>query len=275
MESNYYLEEIDKKEAKLTSIAKDYQMATRYALKREPNCIRQFIPHDLMQEYKNIEVLADNSIKYFKQILTNWNDNIDYLDIDKTLMYLLKQYQDIYFNPGDWKEEKIDKRCRQLKDFYGGAVAEIEKCTLPLDITQDDLDNFQNIRDQIKLTETELDEKLDKLNRLDEELIKKVNVILHINVNCLRDFPEKWAMIQTEVSVAEREINVIQFKLKQIRYKLMLADTSEKLDNLVEWEYHFSKSKKDRYKYFIDNHYEKALKIKKKLFQKLDKCSLI
>lgn len=274
LESNYYLDEIDKEETKISSMAKEYNMAKRYAQTREPNCANQTVPNEEeLSECKNLETMVENSMKYFKHILRSWNDNIDYMDIDKTLSSLLNQYQSIYFNTGDWKEEKVEKRWTRIKDIYNRAIMEMEICTTPNNITQEDLDKLYTTRKQISIIDNELEEKLMKLNKLDEELIKTVNSILPMNVRCLYNFPEEWERIQTEEVLAKREINILKFKLRQIRYKLMIADSKEKLDYLVKWEINFARNKDERFRNSIDNYYEKAKTLQSKLIEQLEKCS--
>ncbi|XP_075215933.1 uncharacterized protein LOC142321596 [Lycorma delicatula] len=273
LESNYYLDEIDKEETKISSMSKEYNMAKRYALTREPRCAKQLVSKEELEEYKKIETMAEESLKYFKHILSSWNDNIDYMDIDKTLISLLDQYQKIYFDEGDWKEEKVDKRSNAIKDFYNGEIVIMETCTTPSDASKDDLDKLNHVRKQISIIDAELEEKLAKLDKLDEEIIVTVNSVLPVNVRCLHYFPEEWERIQMEEALAKREIDVLKFKLKQIRYKLMIADTKEKLDFLVKWEENFSKNKQERYKYSIDDYYEKAEILKNNLIKYIVKCS--
>ncbi|RZF44719.1 hypothetical protein LSTR_LSTR000671 [Laodelphax striatellus] len=275
IQSDYYINGIDRAEAKFNTIHDNFNSFLKQVSSRKPECTRLLVKrHSPRREIEEFERMAKNNFYHFKQTLNGWVANFNFIDLDGTLDKMINDYENIYFHGGEQREPKDGRNFKRFRDFYDNRIQMLEDCVLSASLKDSARRQHQQLRHKISLHEKEIETQYERFELLNEEVIKSINQLSLDKIYCLRKFPFFWQSIQKESALAEQLLDVLRFKLKKLRYELLMSEGStEKIDELVDYEKTFSDKLGEMLNNEIEPHYKKAKGICEEIMKDIETCS--
>ncbi|XP_039277482.1 uncharacterized protein LOC111049209 isoform X1 [Nilaparvata lugens] len=276
IQSDYYMNAIDRSEAKFNTIHDNFNSFLKQVSNRKPECTRLLVKrHSPRREIEEFERMTKNNLYHFKQTLNGWIANFNYIDLDGSLDKLINDHEHIYFHEGE-RSEKDNRNFKRFRDFYDGRIQMLEDCVLSISLKDNARRQHLELRQKINLHEKEIESQFEKFELLNEEVIKSINQLSLDKIYCLRKFPFFWQSIQREIALAEQLLDVLKFKLKKLRYKLLMSEGSvEKIEELVDHEKLFSDKFDEMLNNEIEIHYKTAKSICEEAMKDFETCSFL